>query len=138
MVVMSACNSGSGTLYQGEGLMSLARGFILAGAASVIKTAWDVNDEVSATIISAFYYNLSKGMQKDEALRKAKLDYLKASPPSQANPYYWAAYEVMGDDSPVTGNNRNIIIAAGSCAIFLIGFLIFYFRRRRIFSARSL
>ncbi len=55
MVVLSACNSGTGTLYHGEGLMSLARGFILAGASSVIRTAWEVNDEVSADIISRFY-----------------------------------------------------------------------------------
>jgi CHAT domain-containing protein len=48
MVVLSACNSGTGTLYSGEGLMSLARGFMLAGASSVIKTAWEVNDESSS------------------------------------------------------------------------------------------
>ena len=49
MVVLSACNSGTGTLYYGEGLMSLARGFTLAGASSVIKTAWEINDEASST-----------------------------------------------------------------------------------------
>ncbi len=54
MVVLSACNSGTGTLYHGEGLMSLARGFILAGASSVIMTAWEVNDEISAEIIQIF------------------------------------------------------------------------------------
>ena len=39
MIVLSACNSGSGTLYHGEGLMSLARAFILAGASSVVMTS---------------------------------------------------------------------------------------------------
>ncbi len=53
MVILSACNSGTGTLYHGEGLMSLARGFMLAGASSVIKTSWEVNDETSADIITA-------------------------------------------------------------------------------------
>ncbi len=86
--------------------MSLARGFILAGASSVIRTSWEVNDETSATIISRFYYYLSKGKYKDEAMRQAKLDYLKATPPAFTSPYFWAAYEVLGDNTPVAVNNE--------------------------------
>jgi CHAT domain-containing protein len=137
MVVLSACNSGSGTLYHGEGLMSLARGFILAGASSVIKTAWEVNDETSAAIITRFYYHLSKGKSKDEAMRLAKLEYLKESSPSLASPYFWAAYEVMGDNAPVVRNFRSTgYLISGAVFILLAGLLIFYFRRRNIFSAR--
>jgi CHAT domain-containing protein len=140
MVVLSACNSGTGTLYHGEGIMSLARSFILAGASSVVRTSWEVNDETSAAIISDFYLYLSKGKAKDEAMRMAKLDYLKTNPPVYTNPYYWAAYEVLGDNSPVLSNNREsaliilmiIITAAGGVA------LAFYLRRRKTFSARSL
>ena len=139
MVVLSACSSGSGTLYQGEGLMSLARGFILAGASSVIKTAWEVNDEVSADIITGFYTYLSKGNRKDESMRRAKLDYLKKSSPSLTNPYFWAAYEVMGDNTPLARNNRNILLfIAGVILIVLTVVLINYFMRRRISSDRSL
>ena len=72
MVVLSACNSGGGTLYSGEGLMSLARGFTLAGASSVIKTAWEINDETSSAIITRFYSHLAKGEDKDEAMRHRK------------------------------------------------------------------
>jgi hypothetical protein len=139
MVVLSACNSGTGTLYHGEGLMSLARGFILAGASSVIKTSWEVNDEVSAAIISRFYFHLSKGKPKDEAMRLSKLEYLKASPPVYSNPYYWAAYEVMGDNSPIAMNNKKIVlIITGLILILIAVLLVFYFRRRKIFPARSL
>ncbi len=138
MIVLSACNSGSGTLYHGEGQMSLARGFILAGASSVIMTNWGVNDEISSEIISGFYYNLSKGNRKDDALRLAKLKYLKGSSPAYVNPYYWAAYEVLGNNAPVKRN----FLAPGLviCAVFLITgvVLILYLRRRRIFSERSL
>jgi CHAT domain-containing protein len=83
--------------------MSLARGFILAGASSVVKTAWAVNDEASSEIISVFYDHLADGKAKNEALRLAKLDYLKKAGPAYANPVYWAAYEIMGDNAPVTG-----------------------------------
>ncbi|HBZ21198.1 MAG TPA: hypothetical protein DEO60_08725, partial [Bacteroidales bacterium] len=139
MVVLSACNSGSGTLYHGEGLMSLARGFILAGASSVVMTTWEVNDEISAEIISGFYYSLSKGRRKDDALRLAKLKYLKGTSPAYSNPYYWAAYEVLGNTEPV----KRSYLAYGLiiCAITLTGgvvFLILYLRRRRIFSERLL
>lgn len=135
MVVLSACNSGTGTLYYGEGLMSLARGFILAGASSVIKTAWDVNDETSAAIITRFYYHLSKGKQKNEAMRLAKLEYLKESSPAFTSPYFWAAYEVLGDNAPVARNDlRSVLIIISLIVILATGILLSYFKRRSIFS----
>lgn len=138
MVVLSACNSGTGTLYHGEGLMSLARGFILAGASAVIMTSWEVNDEISADIISNFYNSLSRGKRKDDALRHAKLKYLEGASPAYWHPYYWAAYEVMGSCAPVRGRFRasGLII----CTLLLIAGVvsILYLRRRRIFSDRLL
>lgn len=138
MVVLSACNSGSGTLYHGEGLMSLARGFILAGASSVIMTSWEVNDEISADIISGFYQSLASGKSKDVALRHAKLKYLKGSSPAYFYPYYWAAYEVQGITAPI----KHKYIGAGliTCTLVLLAVvvLILYLRRRRIFSERLL
>ncbi|MBP1665766.1 MAG: hypothetical protein H6Q23_626, partial [Bacteroidetes bacterium] len=135
MVVLSACNSGKGTLYHGEGLMSLARGFTLAGASSVVRTVWEVNDETSALIMTRFYHYLSVGKQKDEALRLSKLDYLKEIPPAFAGPYYWAAYELMGNTTPVV-NNRSILLWIISL-IAGTGIIFYFLRRRRIFSDRS-
>jgi CHAT domain-containing protein/tetratricopeptide (TPR) repeat protein len=138
MVVLSACNSGTGVLYHGEGIMSLARGFILAGASSVIKTAWEVNDETSARIISRFYYYLSEGKNKDEAMRLAKIEYIKSSPPVFSKPYYWAAYEVLGDNSGVIQkpDRKPAVLIISLVAALVLIFL--YFRRRRISFARSL
>jgi CHAT domain-containing protein/Tfp pilus assembly protein PilF len=137
MVVLSACNSGTGTLYYGEGLMSLARGFTLAGASSVIKTTWEMNDEVSASIMTKFYFHLSKGREKNEAMRLAKLEYLKSSPPAFKNPYYWAAYEVLGDNEPVTRNSLVYLTIIGLIVIISGGVVLFYFKRRRIVFDRS-
>ena len=137
MVVLSACNSGTGTLYYGEGLMSLARSFTLAGASSVIKTAWEINDESSAEIMTHFYRYLSMGKSKNESMRLAKLLYLKNSSPAFKNPYYWASYEVLGDNAPVTRHYKRYLIYAGF-VILIAGAAIFYLRRRRIFSDRSL
>jgi CHAT domain-containing protein len=137
MIVLSACNSGTGTLYYGEGLMSLARGFTLAGASSVIKTAWEINDESSASIIKRFYYHLSNGKEKNEAMHLSKLEYLKKSPPSLKNPYYWAAYEVLGDNTPVVRKNSVTLIVVILVLIVSAGLVLSYFRARRIFAERS-
>jgi CHAT domain-containing protein len=137
MVVLSACNSGAGTLYSGEGLMSLARGFMLAGASSVIKTSWEINDETSTKIIARFYYHLSKGNEKDVAMRLAKLEYLENASPALTNPYYWAAYEVLGDTTSIaTGKNRPVLTMILGVVI-ISGLAVIYLRRRRIFSERS-
>jgi CHAT domain-containing protein len=138
MVVLSACNSGTGTLYYGEGLMSLARGFTLAGASSVIKTAWEINDEASSSIMTRFYHFLAKGMGKNEAMHLAKLEYLKLSPPSAMHPYYWAAYEVLGDNSPVAHKLKGKWIILIVVVVIGAGGILFYFNRRRIFSDRTL
>jgi CHAT domain-containing protein len=138
MVVLSACNSGTGTLYHGEGLMSLARSFILAGASSVVKTSWEVNDEVSAAIIARFYYYLSRGHSKDKAMNLARIEYIRNHPPAFSNPYYWAAYEVVGDNSPVTNNKRVPVMIVCVAVILAAGCAAFYLRRRWIFSARPL
>jgi tetratricopeptide (TPR) repeat protein len=138
MVVLSACNSGTGTLYSGEGLMSLARGFTLAGASSVIKTAWEINDEASAAIMTRFYRHLSKGMRKNDAMRMAKLEYLADSPPAYSNPYYWAGYEVLGDRSPVIRRPFvTVLIMIGLVVMFAAVVVLSYLRRRRISAERS-
>jgi CHAT domain-containing protein len=136
MIVLSACNSGSGTLHSGEGLMSLARSFILAGASSVVRTAWEVNDDSGSEIITSFYRHLSEGKNKDEALRMSKIEFMRESPPAYSHPYYWATYEVVGDNGPVT-ISKNRIVTFVTISIVIVAVLI-YFRRRRILSERSL
>lgn len=102
LAVLSACNTGSGKLIKGEGIMNLARGFIYAGVPSIVMTMWSVEDQTSATIVKKFYHYLDKGMPKDQALRQAKLDLLNEGDMLHAHPYYWAAYVSIGDYSPMT------------------------------------
>ena len=101
MVVLSACNTGSGKLYSGEGLMSLARNFVLAGVPSVVETLWPIEDIAGSKIMGSFYKYLSQGKPKNVALRQAKLDYINTTSPSFVNPRFWAAYTLIGDVSPV-------------------------------------
>ncbi|MCB0838545.1 MAG: CHAT domain-containing protein, partial [Bacteroidetes bacterium] len=79
LVTLSACETGMGELYQGEGIMSLARGFTYAGASSIINSLWQVNDETTAKVITQFYRELVAGKPKDEALQQAQLQYIEES-----------------------------------------------------------
>ncbi len=99
MVVLSACETGIGELREGEGIISLGRGFTYAGAKSIISTLWSVNDRSSMEIMVKFYSNIKKGLQKDHALRRAKLDYLKET--VKPHPAYWAGFTATGNMSPV-------------------------------------
>ncbi|MEL6866822.1 MAG: CHAT domain-containing protein, partial [Bacteroidota bacterium] len=97
LVVLSACNTGYGKLIKGEGVMSLARGFILAGCPSTLMSLWAVDDCSTSGIMVRFYENLRAGKTKDEALRQAKLEHIKSADKANAHPYYWAAFVQFGD-----------------------------------------
>ena len=97
LVVLSACETGLGKLEQGEGIRSLGRNFMEAGAESTIISLWNVNDKSTALIMTSFYKYLRSGMNKDTALRQSKLDYLKNASARNAHPYFWAAFIPAGD-----------------------------------------
>jgi CHAT domain-containing protein/Tfp pilus assembly protein PilF len=102
LVVLSACETGIGELQRGEGIVSLARGFSFAGAASIVTTLWSIDDSASAEIMESFYKNLKAGETKDGALRNAKLAYLNRRKNSNAShPLYWAAFVPVGDMEPL-------------------------------------
>lgn len=127
MVVLSACETGTGKIAKGEGALSLARGFFFAGAKSVISTLWSVNDKSSSMIMKSFYLNLKVGKSKDVALREAKLTYLsEMKDPTYRHPYYWAGFIPVGDMSPLQENlgNKRLIYLGGILISLLVGFLL--------------
>jgi CHAT domain-containing protein len=101
MVVLSGCNTGSGKLQKGEGVMSLARAFLYAGCPSIIMTLWNVEDVSSSIIMIEFYRNIKNGFSKDEALRRAKISYISQADPLKAHPYFWLGYVSIGKQSPL-------------------------------------
>ena len=110
LVVLSACSTGAGNFSSGEGVMSLARGFRYAGVQSVVMTLWPVEDNSSSELMTLFYFYLAKKIPKDEALRSAKLDFLKKADPLKAHPYFWAGYVDIGNTSPVSKEtNHNFV-----------------------------
>ena len=116
LVVLSACETGIGTFRKEEGVMSLAKGFIAAGAKSTITSLWSVNDAQTAKLMALFYDNLKRGMAKDRALRLAKLTYVEQE--EMVAPYFWAGFVPSGDMSPLQIKKTNNIV--WSIGVFLL------------------
>jgi CHAT domain-containing protein len=131
LVVLSACETGYGKFEQGNGIASLARAFTYAGVSSLVVSLWQVNDYATSQLMKSFYQNLVEGMNKAEALRQAKLVYLKSSKDVLAHPAFWSSFIQIGD-------SRSIFVATkgrlpwgwiiGSI-VLLLGGLIFLRKR---------
>jgi CHAT domain-containing protein/Tfp pilus assembly protein PilF len=93
LVVLSASQTQLGKQTRGDDLIGLERAFIYAGAATVIGSLWNVDDEVTTLLMISFYKHLKKGMTKAEALRRAQAETRIKYP----HPYYWAAFVLTGD-----------------------------------------
>lgn len=96
VVVLSACQTGVGQTIRGEGLVSLTRGFMYAGAPRVIVSLWNVSDWGTTELMVRFYKGMLKyGMRPAEALRAAQLSLM--SDKRWASPYYWAPFILQGE-----------------------------------------
>lgn len=104
LTVLSSCNSGSGKLKSGEGVMSLARGFMYAGCPNIIMTMWKVDDISGSKIMTGFYSYLKKSYSTEEALRMAKLDYLETASSLRAHPFFWSPYMSLGNSTRIYKN----------------------------------
>ena len=109
LVVLSACATALGPELGGEGLMSLARAFQIAGARTVAASLWPVADESTAELMIRFYRHLIQDhMPKDEALRTAQMELIRGPIEVKLEdgtvverdfsaPYHWAAFQLIGD-----------------------------------------
>jgi CHAT domain-containing protein/Flp pilus assembly protein TadD len=99
LVILSACETGNGQMINGEGLMSLSRAFFYAGSKSVVTSLWKADDVATAFITRKMHEYLMNGWAKDEALQKAKSDYLKDESIDNRfkTPSFWATLVLTGD-----------------------------------------
>jgi hypothetical protein len=85
---------------------------------------WEVNDNYTSKLMSIYYEKISNGLNKSEALRQAKIEFIKKYSP---NPYFWSAFILSGDTSNLELPSRNTLpfYIIGSAAIFLGFFFLF-------------
>jgi CHAT domain-containing protein len=95
LVVLSGCNSALGKDLESEGIIGLPRGFLYAGARSVIASLWKVDDAAAAEFMKGLYERIQRGESPSSALRGAQLKMLHGRRWSE--PFYWAAFVLQGD-----------------------------------------
>lgn len=91
LVTLSACETGMGKVLSGDDVVGLTRGFLYAGANSIVASLWPVSDDETKYLMTSFYKNL-KSMPKARALRQAQLETRKKYP----HPFYWSAFQLTG------------------------------------------
>ncbi|HSR41647.1 MAG TPA: CHAT domain-containing protein, partial [Longimicrobiales bacterium] len=91
LVVLSACETGAGRLAGGEGVLSLGRAFLQAGASGVVVTHWPVGP-ATADLMGELHRALADGTPPAEALRRAQLALLAGGHPE---PFHWAPFALL-------------------------------------------
>jgi CHAT domain-containing protein len=91
MVTLSACETGLGRLGHGDDVVGLTRGFLFAGARTVVASLWKVDDQATAELMTRFYRNL-QGAGSAQALRQAQIE----TRATHLHPFFWAAFQVTG------------------------------------------
>ncbi len=101
LVTLSACETGRASIGGGDEVIGLGRGFLYAGAASILPTLWKVDDASSAELMDIFYQALLSGYTKAAALASAQRAFLQRARSSNRvhhlHPYFWAAFQLIGD-----------------------------------------
>ena len=92
LVTLSACETGVSAVSPGEELIGLARGFLSAGAASVLLSLWTVDDEATQRLMDQFYRELLVLKSPAKALQRAQVDALQ----SKSHPFFWSPFVLVG------------------------------------------
>lgn len=126
LAILSGCETGIGHFRKGEGMLSLARAFKYAGCRNILMSLWRVNDESTRKVIVSFCKYLKQGCRKSEALRRAKIRYLKDS--GNLHPAYWSSFVLIGDNEAV--GNRHSVWLYVIPGILLAGGMLLWLRRK--------
>lgn len=136
LVVLSACNTGLGKDVRGEGLVGLTRGFMYAGASSVVASLWKVDDAATSELMGRFYQELLRdGRTPAAALREAQSAMWKQK--RWRAPYFWAGFVLQGEYSrtiSVKADERSKYrtgIIAGALVLSLSAAGLYVFKRAR-------
>ncbi|HEX6732028.1 MAG TPA: CHAT domain-containing tetratricopeptide repeat protein, partial [Pyrinomonadaceae bacterium] len=122
LVVLSACSTGLGKDVKGEGLIGLTRGFMYAGASSVVASLWKVDDEATAELMKHFYEAMfGKGLTPAAALRDAQL--IMSRDQRWQSPYFWAGFVIQGRYDKEVAPHGWMLLTTPRVAV-IVGFMV--------------
>ncbi|WP_143473518.1 CHAT domain-containing protein [Flavilitoribacter nigricans] len=102
LAVLSACETGAGKLFRGEGVASIGRAFAQNGCPNLAMSLWPVDEGATSRLLESFYEKLKAGSPKGAALHRAKLDYLEQfGDPQLKHPFRWSGFVYYGQDTPL-------------------------------------
>ena len=133
IVVLAACRSAGGKMARGEGVLSLSRAFLAAGAHAVVGSRWPLRDDDARRIFDVFYRELGRGRGLSESIGRAQREVLAEGHPPAA----WAGLVVLGNGSltpfPAGGSRHRGVFWARAVAGALLVLLVVgvVLRRRR-------
>ena len=118
IVSLAACRTAGGAFLEGEGVQSLARGFLAAGARAVVGSLWPLRDDEAAEFFDAYYRRLGQGAAAAEAFTYAQRERIAAGAPAAA----WAGLVLVGDGSVRLEPARSVprATSVGVLAVLLI------------------
>jgi CHAT domain-containing protein len=96
LVVLAACSTGAGAIVRGEGVLNLARPFLLSGTPFVVVTAWDIADDVAAQFFSTFHASYRATSDPIESLSAAQRQMRRSSDARLRDPRSWSGYMLVG------------------------------------------
>ncbi len=133
LAILTACETGKPGYQAGEGMISLAHAFNYAGSESILTSLWKIDEQSSAEIVGLFYNYLSQGVPKDEALHKAKLDYLSSEEGRRLQPQYWAGLILMGntDAISISSHSYRVYLIILVFTLFMVLLFVFYRKRKK-------
>ncbi len=92
IVTLSACETGVHKIFAGDEILGLARGFLAAGANSLILSLWTVNDAATTELMKDFYTELKRGFNASQALKIAQCNFIERG----VHPYFWSPFVLIG------------------------------------------
>lgn len=92
LVMLSACETGLNRVFAGDEIIGLARGFLAAGATSLVLSLWTVSDEATVELMRLFYENLQLGRPVSTSLQIGQKEFIRRG----AHPYYWSPFALIG------------------------------------------
>ena len=92
LVTLSACETGIHKIFAGEEILGLARGFLSAGAKSLLLSLWTVSDEATIQLMQTFYEQRQTGKSSAKSLQIAQKGFIECS----VHPYFWSPFVLIG------------------------------------------